>query len=50
MEENLILENFGAYISENADLISDAQGAMSIVTDQITYDSYTNKLLEGFEE
>jgi len=50
MEDNLILENFSAFISDNADLLTEATSAMTIVTDQVTYDSYTNKLLEGFEE
>lgn len=50
MNENLILENFDRYISENSELFEEAASAMSIVTDQVTYDSYANKLLEGLEE
>lgn len=50
MKEHLILENFNAYITENSELFEEATSAMSIVTDQVTYDSYSNKLLEGFEE
>jgi len=40
MEDNLILENFNAYLTENAELFTEATSAMSIVTDQVTYDSY----------
>jgi hypothetical protein len=50
MNENLILENFNCYITENSELFEEATSAMSIVTDQVTYDSYANKLLEGLEE
>ncbi len=50
MEENIILENFNTYLTENSELFEEAQSAMSIVTDQVTYDSYANKLLEGLEE
>ncbi len=50
MEDNLILENFSLYIEENADLMATPETTMSIVTDQISYDAYANKLLEGFEE
>ena len=50
MNENLILENFNCYITENSELFEEAASAMSIVTDQVTYDSYANKLLEGLEE
>ncbi len=50
MEDNLILENFSTYLSDNSDLFEEASGALSVVTDQVTYDAYTNKLLEGFEE
>lgn len=50
MNEHLILENFNAYITENSELFEEATSAMSIVTDQVTYDSYANKLLEGFTE
>ena len=50
MNENLILENFDTYITENSELFEEAASAMSIVTDQVTYDSYANKLLEGLEE
>lgn len=50
MENNLLLENFDAYLTENAELFTEATSAMSIVTDTVTYDAYTNKLLEGFEE
>ena len=50
MNENLILENFNSYITENSELFEEATSAMSIITDQVTYDSYTNKMLEGFEE
>lgn len=50
MKEHLILENFNAYITENSELFEEATSAMSIVTDQVTYDSYANKLLEGLEE
>ncbi len=50
MNENIILENFNAYITENSELFEEATSAMSIVTDQVTYDSYANKLLEGLEE
>ena len=50
MQENSILENFNTYITENSELFEEPTSAMSIVTDQVTYDSYANKLLEGFEE
>ena len=50
MNENMILENFNTYITENSELFEEATSAMSIVTDQVTYDSYANKLLEGLEE
>ena len=50
MNENIILENFNSYITENSELFEEATSAMSIVTDQVTYDSYANKLLEGLEE
>ena len=50
MKENLILENFNDYITENSELFEEAVSTSSIITDQVTYDSYTNKLLEGFEE
>lgn len=50
MQENVILENFNTYITENSELFEEATSAMSIVTDQVTYDSYANKLLEGLEE
>jgi len=50
MNENIILENFNTYITENSELFEEATSAMSIVTDQVTYDSYANKLLEGLEE
>ena len=50
MNENLILENFDNFIQENSELFEEATSTMSIITDAVTYDSYTNKLLEGFEE
>jgi hypothetical protein len=50
MKDHLILENFNSYITENSELFEEATSAMSIVTDQVTYDSYANKLLEGFTE
>jgi len=50
MNEHLILENFNDYITENSELFEEAVSTASIVTDQVTYDSYANKLLEGFEE
>ena len=50
MNEHLLLENFNTYITENSELFEEATSAMTIVTDQVTYDSYANKLLEGLEE
>jgi len=50
MPEQLILENFNNFITENSELLEESTSAMTIVTDQLTYESYTNKLLEGIEE
>jgi len=50
MIENLILENFSSFMDTNTELFEESTTTMSIVTDQITYDAYANKLLEGIEE
>ena len=50
MNEGLILENFNAFITENAELFDEAATSASVITDEVTYDSYKNKLLEGIEE
>lgn len=50
MNDTLILENFNTFITTNSELFEEATSAMSVITDQITYDSYKAKLLEGLEE
>ena len=50
MNEHLILENFDNFITENSELFEESISASSVITDNITYEMYSNKLLEGFEE
>lgn len=50
MKEYLILENFATFLEENTELFEEAVSASAILTDEITYESYTSKLLEGLEE
>ena len=47
---NLILENFGGFLQENSALFEEASSSVSVLTDQLYYESYTDKLLTGFEE
>jgi len=50
MNENLILQNYSDFLQENTELFEESATASTIITDSMTYDSYTNKLLEGIEE
>jgi len=50
MTSNLILENFDAFKQDNYELFEEAETTMSLVRDDMYYDSYTSKLLEGIEE
>jgi hypothetical protein len=50
MNENLILQNYSDFLQENTELFEESASASTIITDTMTYDSYTNKLLEGIEE
>lgn len=50
MKNGLILENFGSYITENSVLFDDALSSTAVITDDMYFESYTAKLLEGFEE
>jgi hypothetical protein len=50
MQEGLILENFGAFVADNSVIFDDALTSTSVITDDMYYESYTQKLLEGFEE
>ena len=50
MSQHLILENYSDFLSTNQDLFQEATSAMSFITDPLTFESYCDKLLEGFEE
>ena len=50
MREGLILENFAGFIEENSSLFDDAVASTSVVTDDMYFESYTQKLMEGLEE
>ena len=50
MLQHLILENYSDFLSSNAELFQEATSAMSVITDPLTFESYCDKLLEGFEE
>ena len=49
--DNLILENYDAYVTENMEtLFADPASAIEVITDDAYYDMYTSKLMEGLEE
>jgi hypothetical protein len=50
MNPSLILENFGTYITENSVLFEDAMSSTTVITDDMYFESYIDRLLEGFEE
>lgn len=50
MREGLILENFAGFIQENSVLFDDAVSSTSVLTDDMYFESYTQKLMEGLEE
>ena len=50
MKNNLILENFGAYVADNAPIFEDAASSTAVITDDMYFESYTAKLMEGLEE
>lgn len=50
MSQHLILENYSDFLNTNQDLFQEATSAMSVITDPLTFESYCDKLLEGFEE
>lgn len=50
MNNNLILENFSVFIQENSTLFEDSLSSSAVITDDMYFESYTAKLLEGFEE
>ena len=50
MENALILENYSDFIQGNQELFQEATSAASIITDPLVFESYCDKLLEGFEE
>ena len=50
MREGLILENFGCFIQENSVLFDDALSSTAVITDDMYFESYTQKLMEGLEE
>ena len=50
MQDNLILENFDMFVKDNYELFEEAETSMSVIKDDMYYDSYTSKLMEGIEE
>jgi hypothetical protein len=49
--DNLILENYDAYVTENSDtLFSDPASAIEVITNDAYFEMYTSKLMEGLEE
>ena len=49
--DNLILENYDAFVTENEEtLFSDPAASVEVVTDDVLYESYVEKLLSGLEE
>ena len=49
-DTSLILENYSDFIAGNQELFQEATSAASIITDPLVFESYCDKLLEGFEE
>jgi hypothetical protein len=50
MKNNLILENFSAFVVANQPIFEDAASSAAVLTDDMYFESYTSKLLEGIEE